>query len=178
MAEENTPPPLPYKVRLWAVIGEPKSGKSSTIGALMSQAGRGRGGRRDILLRGSGWLVVHCYRGSVQEANRSPERSVEQTLKTANILARHQPMAYFNVLLALRSDVCNGLPKADHYLAHYIQAGWELQSLILLDRMKEYDRYARFGAPTAIIDNSTEVLLKQRQRNWVFGAARNHFGWA
>ena len=114
----------------------------------------------------------------MQEAKRSPERSVEQILKTAENLASHQPMANFNVLLALRSDICNGLPKADHYLAHYIRAGWELQSLILLDRMNEYDRYARFGAPTALIDNSTEVLLKERQRNWVFGAARNHFGWA
>ena len=171
--------PLPaFKIRLWAVIGEQASGKSSTVGALMSQTKKGRGGARDILLRGGGWLLVHCYRQSVQEARRSPDLSIEKALKPANRLNGRYPITYFNLLIALRSDICNGLPKADHYLARYIQAGWESRSVILLDLMKEYDRYARLGAPTAIIDNTKEVLLKERQRNWVFGQARNHYGWA
>lgn len=168
----------PFKIRLWAALGVPKSGKTSTIGALMSQTKQGPGGGRDILLRGGGWLYIHCYRQSVQEANKSPQQSIAETVAAARKMNQSRPIAYYNVLFALRSDVCNNHPKADIYLGRYIRAGWELQSLILLDLDKEYDHYVRFGAPTALIENSSRLLTTEKERNWVFGQARNHFGWA
>ena len=91
---------------------------------------------------------------------------------------RRQPFAYFNVLLALRSDVCNGLPTADHYLAEYVKNGWDLQSLVILDIPEDYNKYARFGAPTCLIEGAAENTSVALQRNWVFGQVRNHFGWA
>lgn len=61
-----------FKIRLWAVLGEGSTGKSTVIGSLISQTGRGPSKFRDILLRGGGRLKVHVRRQSLQEANRSP----------------------------------------------------------------------------------------------------------
>jgi hypothetical protein len=167
-----------FKIRLWAVIGPPNSGKSSVVGAMVSQSGRGRGGARDVLLRGGGWLYIHAYRRSVQEADRSPAFSADKIEKAAASLDQKTPIAYYNVLLALRSDSIGGHPTAAGYLSHYVRSGWDLQSLILLDMSAEYWRYARFGVPTYDLQNSTELTANSLQRNWVFGQARNHFGWA
>lgn len=166
-----------FRVRLWAVIGPPKSGKSSVIGALASQSGKGGGGARDILLRSGGWLHVYTFRRSVQEAGRKPEIAAEKILQSARSRQRQGIFAYHNVLLALRSDNVAGLPTAKEYLTHFVRIGWDIQSLVLLE-VDEYDRYARFGAPIAYIPNSVEMTSRQLQRNWVFGQVRNHFGWA
>lgn len=172
--------PLAFvRVRVWAVIGPGNSGKSSTIGALISQTGRGPGGRRDILLRGGGWLVVNARRQSVQEANRDPGREMQRVEDEARTALRARgTFAYHNVLLALRSDRVNQLPLADEYLREFVQRGWELVSLVLLGEPDQYERYAHFGVPIAHLPEAAEHTAEGLKRNWVFGAVRNHFGWA
>ena len=60
-----------------------------------------------------------------------------------------------------------------------MQLGWDIQSLVLLaPKIAEYNRYAGFGAPLAHIPDAAEMSANQLERNWVFGQARNHFGWA
>ncbi|MDR3505132.1 MAG: hypothetical protein P4L52_02705 [Acidocella sp.] len=86
--------------------------------------------------------------------------------------------AFHNILLALRSDNLTGLPIAEEYLQHFVAIGWGIQSLVLLEEKNEYDRYARFGVPLALIENSAEMTSIPLQRNWVFGMVRNHFEWA
>jgi hypothetical protein len=166
-----------FRVRIWGVIGPPGAGKSSVIGALISQTGQGGGGARDVLLRGGGWLHINAFRRSVQEAQRSPEVAVEKILKVARTRQNRGIFAFHNVLLALRSDNQTGFPIAEEYLRYFIKIGWEIESLVLLEA-NEYDRYARFGVPLAFIENSAEMTSVPLQRNWVFGMVRNHFAWA
>ncbi|MGO7634458.1 hypothetical protein [Rhizobium johnstonii] len=167
----------PPKIRVWAVVGPHNSGKTSVIGALISQK-RGLGHASDIMLRGGGWLHIHGFSRSIQEAGRTETKSIQKIENAALSSSARQPIAYYNVLLALRSDIYNGFNKGHHYLAAYVQAGWELQSVILLDIPKEYRTYARMGMPTAIIEDSTANTAYAPYRNWVFAEARNHFGWA
>ena len=166
-----------FRIRLWAVIGPPNSGKSSVIGALASQTGRGRGGLRDVPLRGGGWLKVFAFRQSLQEAGRTPEMAASKILANARRRQESSVFAYYNVLLALRSDSGTTFPTADLYLAHFVTSMFELQSIVLLEE-EHYELYARFGAPIAQIKNSAKMITVQTERNWVFGAVRNHFGWA
>ncbi|MES4993878.1 hypothetical protein ABVB70_26660 [Agrobacterium radiobacter] len=166
-----------FKIRVWAVVGPHNSGKTSVIGALTSQKS-GRGYARDILLRGHGWLYMHAFSRSVQEANRTEELSIHKIEAAAVASHARHPIAFYNVLLALRSDQYRGLNPGHKYLAAYANAGWELQSIILLEDEDEYKNYARMGVPTAIISNTVSDTANPASRNWVFGAARNHFGWA
>ena len=145
----------------------PKSGKSSTIGTLVSQQGKGSGGDRDVLLRTGGWLRIRSYRQSQQEAKRTPEAS-------SSLI----PSSVRNVLFALRSDIVHGLPDAEGYLQHFVQIGWTIESVVLLDCSDDYDRYAAFGAPVGLVEDSTELTSKPLKRNWVFAQVRNHFQWA
>jgi hypothetical protein len=167
-----------FRIRLWAIIGPSDSGKSSTIGALISQSGKGPGGLRDVLLRGGGWLRIMALRQSLQEAKQKPESVSEKFSKAAHKQERNTAFAYYNLLIALRSDQVNGCPIADEYLSHFVEAGWEIQSLVLLEDEIEYGRYIAFGAPLALIPKSAKMTSNQLERNWVFGQVRNHFGWA
>ena len=166
-----------FKIRLWAVIGPPDSGKSSIIGALASQAGQGRGGAREMLLRGGGWLRVDAFRQSQQEAKRTPVQTADAITRIARTRQARRVVAYHNVLLALRSDSVHGLPTAEAYLNHFIKLGWEIQSLVLLDA-DEYDIYARYGAPLGFIERTVKDMAFPLRRNWIYGYVRNHFGWA
>lgn len=166
-----------FKIRVWAVVGPHNSGKTSVIGALTSQKS-GRGHARDVLLRGHGWLYMHAFSRSVQEAGRTEDTSIQKIESAAASSHARQPIAFYNVLLALRSDQFRGLNPGHKYLAAYASAGWELKSIILLEDEGEYKNYARMGVPTAIISNTVLEMAKSASRNWVFGAARNHFGWA
>lgn len=167
-----------FRVRVWGVIGPPGAGKSSVIGALISQSGQGGGGARDVLLPGGGWLYLNAFRRSLQEAQRSPEVAAEKILKAARTCQSRGIFAFHNVLLALRSDNQTGFPIAAEYLRFFIKIGWEIQSLILLEESSDYNLYARFGAPLALIESSAEMTSIPLRRNWVFGMARNHFDWA
>jgi hypothetical protein len=113
----------------------------------------------------------------MQEAGLTPQDVAEKTLKAARTRQGHAVFAHHNVLLALRSDNQTGLPTAEAYLAHFIRIGWEIQSLVLLEA-DEYDRYARYGAPLAYIEDSVRQMAEPLERNWVVGSVRNHFGWA
>lgn len=166
-----------YKIRVWAVVGPHNSGKTSVIGALTSQKS-GRGFARDVLLRGNGWLFIHAFSRSVQEAGRTEALSIQKIEQAAAASNARSPIAYYNILLALRSDQYRGLNKGYDYLAAYVKAGWVLESVILLEDVNEYYNYARMGAPTALIENTVANASHSSRRNWVFGEARNHFGWA
>ncbi|WP_320196404.1 hypothetical protein RMR10_009655 [Agrobacterium rosae] len=167
----------PYKIRLWAIVGPHNSGKSSLIGALTSEK-RCSGHGRDVLLRGNGWLHIHAYSQSVQEGDYTEASSIKRIEDAAAASHARHPIAYFNVLLALRSDVYKGLNQGYKYLAAYTAAGWDIESIIMLDIPDQYNDYGRMGAPTAIINESTANSAIDLQRNWVFAEARNHFGWA
>ena len=167
-----------FKIRLWVVIGPADAGKSSVIGALVSQPVGGPGGARRVLLRGGGWLYVHAFRRSVQEAGQTPVLSATKIESAARKLQSSTALAYYNVLIALRSDVFKGFPIAEAYLAEYIKRGWDLQSIVLLDAPSEYNRYVSIGVPLYNLENSSELCSVSSHRNWVFGQVRNHLGWA
>lgn len=169
---------LPLDVRVWVIIGPAQSGKSSTIGALASQPKQGRGGKREILLRGGGYISVWCYRQSVQEANLDIKPYLAKRNSEFQNVSGRAGGTRHNLLIALRSDVVNGLPTADRYLRDFQQAGWDIQSLVLLGIPNEYAKYATFGAPVALIDDAPAWATIDLHRNWIFGHARNHFGWA
>lgn len=121
---------------------------------------------------------MHPFTRSIQEAGRTEAVSIQRIESAANASDARQPIAFYNVLLALRSDSYRSLKPGHQYLAAYAKAGWEIKSLILLDIPSEYDLYAKMGAEVALIQNSTQDVAISKSRNWVFGQARNHFGWA
>jgi hypothetical protein len=170
-----------FKIRLWAILGEGSTGKSVTIGGLISQTGRGPGGFRYVLLRGGGGLELYARRRSLQEAKRSPEDVVRDTLELARTLQTRKKISigYLNLLVAIRTDSINGQPLAREYLSHFVRSGWSLESLIVLDYSEsKHLLYFDFGAPVRRIVGASEMARDRSQHHVLVGHARNHFGWA
>jgi hypothetical protein len=172
-------------IRLWAVLGAGGVGKSTTVGHLAGDFGRGNnglrrgrgGGLREILLRGGGYLTIHPRRQSLQEARKTPDESLRIIASESAQATRgggNIHSAYFNALLALRTDRVGGRPAADAYLSHFVARGWLIESLALLSPTRRDERvYRRFGAPTCYVYDSTGLDIGQ-----MVGQVRNHFGWA
>jgi len=169
------------RVRLWAIVGEGSSGKSTTIGSLISQLGRGSGGFREVLLRGGGYLRIYARRQSLQEAKRSPDTVIRETQVLVRDLEKRRGISIdsLNLLLAIRSDNVNGLPRASKYLSHFVKAGWLIESLVVLDyEGKKHIPYYDFGAPLYELYESSELVRDKSKHHWLVGQVRNHFGWA
>jgi hypothetical protein len=168
-------------VKLWAILGDPRTGKSTIIGNLVSQTTRGPGGFRDVLLRGGGYLRVFALRQACQEARRSPEALVGLIAERALGLMRSRPaisVSRVNVLLALRFAETNGYPPGHQYLSFFVQHGWSIESLVLLNYEDRHEFYHYFGAPTYDLLDSARLLQNPFHREWIVGQVRNHFGWA
>lgn len=171
-------------IRVWAVLGAGGVGKSTTVGHLAGNFGRGQnglrrgrgGGLKEILLRGGGYLTIHPRRQSLQEAGKTLEKSLK-IIKSES--GRAQPnanihSAYFNVLLALRTDQVGELPTANVYLSYFVDHGWQIESLALLSPTRNDERtYRHFGVPTCYVYDSKEIDI-----NDMVGQVRNHFGWS
>lgn len=169
------------RVRLWAIIGESNVGKSPTIRALVSQPGNGRTSKvSQVLMRGGGFLDVHCKIMALQEAGWTPAMTVKQVegwiAAQAGISPRISP-AFVNVLFALRFDgfyhekAHRQVPPVEDYLSYFVDAGWNVERLVLMSPGEGREHLSRFGVPTLWAENSSEAS----QTN---GAVRNHFGWA
>jgi len=172
---------LNKKIRLWAIIGDSDSGKSTSIGYLVSHLGRGRPSYRYIYLRGGGYLLMYVRKQSLQEAKRTPEKVVVDTIAEARKLATREKvnLAWFNVLYAIRSDTVNGLPTADAYLSHFVDCGWKIESLILMNyKSNPHARYYNFGAPTYELHDAAKLVRDPSTHTHMVGQIRNHFGWA
>ncbi len=165
------------QVRFWAIIGPPQVGKSTTIGHLTSQLGRGPGGIREVLLRGGGYLTIFGRRMAWQEKGDGPDKVVKLINEQVRRLQSHNPnisISFFNVLMALRFDSENGCPDGHEYLSHFVQHDWLIESLVLLSPDDKHYHYHRFGAPILYIHNSNiDFEISQ-----MVGKVRNHFGWA
>lgn len=168
------------EIRLWGVLGRGNVGKSTTVGHLIGAFGPGknglgprRGGVYDVLLRGGGSLQIEARRQSLQEGRKSPQKQVEifdRLLKRRAKSGHH--LATLNLLLALRTDLTNNLPKADTYLSYFLKVGWHIESLALIaPSSAESVVYRRFGVSTCCVDRSPGI-------GWMVGQVRNHFGWA
>lgn len=173
--------PDTFKVRLWCVLGEGSTGKSTVIGGLISQTGRGPGGFRYALLRGGGSIELYVRRQSLQEGKRAPQDVVRDTLRVARALESRKNISigYLNLLLAIRTDSINGLPRANEYLSHFVRSGWSLESLVVLNYSERKDRiYFDFGAPVRPLIDASTLVRDRSQHHVLVGQVRNHFGWA
>jgi hypothetical protein len=167
-----------YKIRLWAVIGDANTGKSTAIGHLTSQLGRGDGGIRQVLLRGGGYLTLFARRMAWQEAKRNPREVVKLVNQQARRLRASNPpisSSWFNVLCALRVDAVYGFPAGHEYLSHFVEQGWELENLVVMSPDQRSYHYHRFGAPMLELHDSAAPAM---EIGWMVGQIRNHFGWA
>jgi hypothetical protein len=170
-----------FKVRVWAVLGDGSTGKSTVIGNLISQLGKGSGGFRIAPLRGGGFLELYARRQSLQEAKRSPEQVVKDT---EGLVRRRQTklglsFSYLNLLAAIRTDQVNGLPNASHYLSHFVKSGWSLESVVILDfDERKHTQYYAFGAPVCEHPYASEWVQDKSRHHWLMGPVRNHYGWA
>jgi hypothetical protein len=174
--------PEHFKVRVWAILGDGQTGKSTIIGHLISQLGMGSGGFRWVPLRGGGFLQVYARRQSLQEAKRSPDQVIKDTKLKGRSLEKshHISINWLNLLVAIRTDTTNRLPQADEYLSHFVRAGWTIESLVLLGEYDEqrYSMYSAFGVPICEIYDSKETARDKKKHHWLVGPVRNHFGWA
>lgn len=83
------------------------------------------------------------------------------------------------MLLAIRTDPINRLPRAYNYLSHFVRSGWSLESLIVLDYEKQKHRlYFDFGAPIFPLVDARKMASDRSQLTVLAGQVRNHFGWA
>jgi energy-coupling factor transporter ATP-binding protein EcfA2 len=191
------------RVRLWAVVGRPSSGKSTLIGHLTSLFGPGTSGVdpqadgasdrfHQVTLQGGGLMRLYCLRRSWQEADMQPEEVVTTITEAAADLAAQKPpiaLSYFNVLMSLELDsypdpVRGPFGKAHEYLSHFAQVGWSLEKLVLLSPEPQHAHYERYGAPVLYLYNKERdpsVLPRPGHRaqeiGWSLSAVRNHFGW-
>jgi hypothetical protein len=172
-------------IRLWGVLGEGSVGKSTTIGHLAGDFGRsanglrpGRGGGlKEIPLRGGGYLTIHPRRVSLQESGRSPGVAAKEIARESARVDRRTNIqsAYFNALLAIRTDRFGEMPRAAEYLSYFAHHGWQIESLLLLSpNARDTDLYRHFGAPTCdVYGSTTDYSILQ-----MVGRVKNHFGWA
>lgn len=170
-----------FQIRVWAVIGEGGSGKSTVTGGLVSQLGPGKTHPRRILLRGGGHRLVHARRQSLQEARISSRKFIDDMRKAAKILQRRHKLVLsdFNVLVAIRTDRMNGFPPAKDYLSDFVRDGWSLESLAVLNYdERSHGVYYAFGAPTLAVRDSSVLASKPVNHQRLVGQVRNHFGWA
>lgn len=171
-----------FKVRVWAVLGGGKTGKSTVIGNLTSRLGKGRGAVLSLVaLRGGGYLQICARRQSLQEAGRSPEDVVRDAQRVARGLQKKEALSncYLNLLIAIRIDATRSLPPASDYLSHFIKSGWSLESLVILDfDAKKHSRYFTFGAPTYELYGASNMAQNNSKHQQLVGQVRNHFGWA
>lgn len=171
-----------FKVRLWSVIGDAGSGKSTIVGNLVSQFGPGRTHARRVLLRGGGYLLVHARRQSLQEANISAKQFIRAMNATAQALQRQHglTLSYLNVLAAIRTENgVNGLPSAIDYISEFVRASWSIESIVVLDYDERADgRYHSFGAPIYEVNDSSALVRQGVMHQKLVGQVRNHFGWA
>lgn len=169
-------------VRVWAIIGDANSGKSTMIGHLTSHFGATdnglKSGRADrfcnVLLRGGGLRRVWSRRMAFQEAGLDPSAAADMILERQN---QDKPL---NILISLRHSSHNGFPGAETYLSSFLKRGWSLSSLVLMGPTPDIDTYLEFGSPTLAVwprqfldksENIEEIGLR-------VGQIRNHFGWA
>ena len=172
------------QIRIWAILGAGSVGKSTTIGHLTGDFGKGQGGlrqtlggKREILLRGGGYLTVFSWRVSRQDGRQRPEDTVSFLKRQSSQFdtsGRPMAAACFNVLLALRTDRKGNFPVAAEYLSHFVRQGWMIESLALLSPTdRDEVLYHRFGAPICYVYGSRDIKI-----GWMVGQVRNHFGWA
>jgi len=121
---------------------------------------------------------VYARRQSLQEARA--RRTPEQVVKELTTRGRHRGVTgWFNLLIAIRTDVVGNLPRADVYLRHFVQTGWAIESLVILDyEERQHSLYYDFGAPICELYDASDMARDSAQHNWLVGAVRNHFGWA
>jgi hypothetical protein len=170
-----------FRIRVWAVIGDGSTGKSTVTGGLVSQFGRGMTHPRRILLRGAGHLLVHARRQSLQEANVPPKKFISDMRRTARALEKRHGiiLSDFNVLVAIRTDSINRLPTAKGYLSDFVHDGWDVQSIVVLDYSeRHHGSYYAFGAPLLAIRDASSLAQKSVDHQRLIGQVRNHFGWA
>lgn len=174
------PQKLAGRVRVWAILGESDAGKSTVIGHLVSQYGKGAGGLRVSPLRGGGDLRIYARRQSVQEAKRTPDDVIADTYKSAVKLQKKHGivLANFNLLIALRTDVTNRMPMGHAYLSRFIAEGWDLSSIVVLNYQDTlHAAYREFGAPFLGIEDNG-LIENKSMHNLLVSKVRNHFGWA
>jgi len=120
----------------------------------------------------------------LQEAKRSKERVVKDALTDARALQKKQKVsiAFYNLLVAIRTDDgVNNFPPADKYLSHFVDQGWMIESLAILDYdERKHSKYHAFGAPTLEHYDTSKMVEnnKKTEYHWLTGPVRNHFGWA
>jgi hypothetical protein len=171
------------RIRLWAVLGEASVGKSTTVGHLGGEFGKGEnglrrgrgGGVKEIPLRSDGYLQILSRRQSLQEAGKTPEQVAKEIENASARLNQQNPTiesAFFNVLLAIRTDSPRKMKKGEDYLSYFVKRGWLIESLAILSpKSRDEHIYRRFGAPTCYIEYSSGLDIIQ-----MVGQVRNHFG--
>src|SRR5579863_8668263 len=173
-------------IRMWVIIGHASMGKSTTIRHLISQH-EGRGGIRNVLLRGGGILTLFAKTMSLQEGNQEEEAAktpsefvnlVQQQITNVQNQNPAISAGFFNVIFSLRYDPTSSgphsYPYAYDYLSHFVGQGCQIESLVLMapDAAQE-QLYQRFGSPTlSLHDPRGQPISRMVER------VRNHFGWA
>lgn len=167
------------QVRLWTIIGEANTGKSTTVKELAGLPATGAATFKYVPLSGGGLLNIYAKRMAWQENKKTPEQSVEEIKDKCGRLVgpkRHKPF-YINVLSVLRFEaithpdgtVC---PSAYEYLRHWADAGWSIESLVLLSPgIGARDSYGTLGVPFVEVDSAALAIPDMVDR------VRAHFGW-
>jgi hypothetical protein len=165
--------------RIWAILGEQSSGKSTIVAGLSSHSSGGPVTFRDVLTRGGGFLRILAFRQSLQEAKITPDKLLIKISKKCVELERAGiTPSFVNVLIALRLQPARGCPGGASYLNELTRAGGKVEALVVLNYEDRYENYHDFGAPVCCITDTESYLRKEHHRGWLIGQVRNHFGWA
>jgi len=123
-------------IKVYIVAGGHSVGKSSVIRYIS-------GGRREKILRNlqtkKGMIDIFCKVMSLQEAGIMPSEVQEY------INEKTSGRTYSAILVALRTDVTNGMPIAEDYIKEFVKLGWQIEGIVeLVGCLRKYCKRKKF----------------------------------
>jgi len=147
--------------RVFVILGESRSRKSTTIRALTGAFQRGPW----QVATQDGNVNIFAQISALQEANISPEEFVQTINATEN-----GP----DVLVTLRLRASRANPDAFGYIERFEQEGWDVVAIVLLGRapQESSNRLSEISHEFFAIPDSIEL-----PSNWIAHQIRERWGW-
>lgn len=170
-------------LRIWIIVGESDTGKSTLVGHLMGQFGKSDTGLKhnganfcNVPQIGGGSMQFFSARCALQESPKgdgSPKDARRHLIEKWKNKPAHQSM---NCLITLRLNQDEGHGTAYKYIDEFLKAGDEFMAGVgLAVGRSDQDKLMSYGVPFLFLPDRKKV-----NRTILEGAAavRQHFHWA
>jgi len=129
----------------YIIMGENNTKKSSTVRALTGARVRAV---YDVSTRNNGQIKIFVQISALQEADIPPNKFIE--------IINAEKCDY--ILTSLRINETGGHPKGYEYIKQFLNEGWNIVSVVILNKKQVPKGYPR-GAPRPILIKNTGIEL-------------------